>query len=235
VIAVTTFSPKGYEAYGKDLLRSLSDNFPGETVAYVDEFVDDLPNVTQKLLRKVHGHDAFIANCSKSPIFSGRVEGGYFYTWDAIRFCHKVFAQIDTLQSHAGKVFWFDSDCILKKTISEEFLSSLFDGKTLSILGRPGFYTETGWVGFDTKGEKFSEFLNWYIDHYRKGLIFTLEGWHDCYALDNSIALSGVPVNDLVENWNMGDKLDVLEDTKLGEYLIHLKGNKKWSKNTSIQ
>lgn len=230
MLAVTTFSQKGYDLYGKKLLESLIENWPGFVVVYVDE-VPEMRNtkIVYRMLSEVFGHDQFIKYCDRDPIFRGKIQGGYSYTYDAVKFCHKVFAQFDALQNHKGKVFWIDGDCVLKKTVAEEFMNSIFDGHTLAILSRPGFYTESGFIGFDTQGEKFKEFLDAYINMYRKGLLFTLPGWHDCYALDAAINQSQVPYKDLVGNWKFGDKLEVIENTVLGEYLVHNKGGKKFA------
>lgn len=238
MLGITTFSPKGYNLYGKLLLESVIENWPGTLVCYVDE-IPDLKHakIVYKLLRNVHGHDQFIKYCSQNPVFSGRIEGGYSYTFDAVKFCHKVFAQIDALKKSystvdpiSTKLFWIDGDCLLKKQIEQSFLESIFDGHTLAILSRPGFYTESGFIGFDTEGEKFKEFLDWYTKIYQKGLLFTLPGWHDCYALDHAINQSQVPYKDLVGNWKFGDKLEVIEDTVLGEYITHNKGGKKFER-----
>jgi len=248
VIAVTTFAQKHWETYGKEMLESFSKNWPGEIHCYVDEIPDtEFPKVTYKMLRKVHGLVPFIHYCEamsrsackkmdvpygeRNNVTRGMIEGNYSYTYDAVRFCHKVFAQLDALRKNDGKVFWIDADSVALKPIPEEFLESTFDGKTLSILSRPGFYTETGFVGFDTQGDRFDEFLDSYERVYGKGILFTLPGWHDCYAIDRAINDSQVPYNDLVGGWKLGDKLEVMENTVLGEYIYHKKGNQKWKKS----
>lgn len=248
MIAVTSFAPKHFETYGREMLETFSQYWPGEILCYVDEIPEqEYPMVTYKLLRKVHGHDAFLTYCSamsqsaakkmgseygpKNDVTRGMIEGNYAYTYDAVRFCHKAFAQFDALKKNDGKVFWIDADSVALKPIPEEFLESIFNGATLSILSRPGFYTETGFVGFDTRGDRFKEFVGAYERVYSKGVLFTLPGWHDCYALDRAINDSEVPYNDLVGGWKLGDKLEVMENTVLGEYIYHKKGNQKWKKN----
>jgi len=250
VIAVTTFAPKHWDVYAMDMLKSFSEHWPGEIHCYVDEKpAMEFPKVTYKLLRKVHGHEPFLQYCAamsqsackkmgveygmKNDVTRGLIDGNYAYTYDAVRFCHKVFAQLDTLRRNKGKVFWIDADSIALKPIPEEFLESIFNGATLSILSRPGFYTETGFVGFDTEGDRFKDFLGAYERVYSKGILFTLPGWHDCYALDHAINESQVPYNDLVGGWELGDKLEVMENTVLGEYIHHKKGNQKWQRSTS--
>jgi len=237
VIGVTSFAPKHWDVYARKMLESFSKHWPGEIIAYVDEIPDeDFPKVTYKLLRKVHGHDQFVSYCltagkdrpSKGDsIFTGRFHGGYSYTYDAVRFCHKVFAQFDAFKN-GGKVFWIDADSVALDQITKKFLDGLFDGKCLAIFDRPGFYTETGFVGFDTEHPSFKKFLDEYIKVYQKGTLFTLEGWHDCYALDHAIKLSGCSYTNLGKEWKKGDKLEVMDDSTVGLYIKHFKGNQKW-------
>lgn len=230
---VTTFHPDGYERYGREMLETAVENYPGDILVYYEEkpaFHHE--KVEYKPLSGVHGHDQFIAYCNRNPVFSGKVLGGYTYTYDAVRFCHKAFAQFDALQNNDGKVFWVDADTVFKKPIPPRFLADIFDGNALALLQRPGFYTETGFVGFDTRAQGFELFLAKYIDMYRRGLVFTLPGWHDCYALDAAVELSQVPVKNLSPDFEFHNTpLDVIETSVLGEYLDHKKGNRKWATN----
>jgi hypothetical protein len=232
MIALTTFSPSGYELYGEKLLYSLIKHWPGEVIAYVDEIPPlEHPKIGYRYLNGVFGYETFKSYCSKNPMFSGKIMGGYSYTYDAVRFCHKAFAQFDCLGKASltqTPVFWIDGDSELLKPVTEGFMTSLFKDAALAILSRPGFYTETGFVGFNTAHPAFKNFLDTYMNIYRRGMLFTLPGWHDCYALDAAINMTQTPYHDLVGGWKMQDELDVLPKTILGEYLVHLKGGKKF-------
>lgn len=225
MIAVTSFSPKGYELYGKKFLDSAADYWPTKIIAYVEEEMTDTEQVTYKLLSEVNGHDAFGQYCETNPVFCGRVGTGYNYNYDAKKFSHKAFAQFDALTNRTGKVFWLDADIVFKKEVKAEFLTDLFDNHTICALQRPGFYTECGFLGFDTERDDFQPFLSEYINVYRKGLLFQLKGWHDCYAFDYAVEKSGVSVKNLTEK-NAG-VLNVLPYSVLGEYMVHNKGDRK--------
>lgn len=227
MIAVTSFSPKGYEVYGRKFLESAVEHWPSEILVYYEEIPDFRhPKVTYANLAEVHGLNAFLQYCDTNPVFQGRVHG-YNYNYDAAKFARKAFAQFDALQSHTGKVFWLDADIVLKKPVNAEFLDDLFENRTMCALQRPGLYTESGFLGFDTDRTDFAPFLRQYIDVYRKGKLFQLRGWHDCYALDYAIEESGVSVNDLSRDYPKCG-INVMPGSVLGEYMTHNKGNRKY-------
>lgn len=231
---VTCFHKKGYEKYGKRMLESAIENYDGDIVAYSEDFDDWIPDlqhekVSFRPLQDVYGYDAFMDYCGRSQIFRGLTAFGYDYNHDAVKFSKKVFAQFDAFDLEPGKIIWVDADSIIKKPTQFDF----FAGKAVFHLGRDGFYTESGVVGFDTEHPDFKEFLKQYQRVYRKGIIFTLPRWHDCEALDWAIVESNIQTHNLSADWKPGDDIDVLPTTVLGEYITHMKGNKKWKSNDS--
>lgn len=226
MIAITSFSPKGYEVYGKKFLESAADYWPTKIVAYVEEPMQDDDQVSYKLLSEVYGLSAFLEYCNSNPVFRGCVGQGYNYNFDAAKFANKAFAQFDA-QKYTGKVFWLDADLVFKKPVTTEFLEDLFDNHTICALQRPGMYTESGFLGFDTDRGDFKTFLTEYINVYRKGKLFQLRGWHDCYALDYAIERSGVLVKNLSPDFPKNG-INVMPHSVLGEYVIHNKGDRKY-------
>jgi hypothetical protein len=158
----------------------------------------------------------------------GDLEGGYDYNFDIWKFCRKSFCQFDALKNYKGKVLWLDADTVTTKRVSEKFIDEIFDGAGLAFLGRDGFYTETGFIGFDTQSDGFSDFLQKYEDCYRKGKIFTLKRWHDCEAFDWARSFKHVSENNLSKDWKLGSRLDVFERSILGKAMVHNKGQRKF-------
>lgn len=231
---VTCFHKKGYEKYGKKMLESAVEFFDGDIVAYSEDFDDWTPDLRHEKigyrpLQEVYGYEAFQGYCERANIFKGQTPFGYDYNHDAAKFSKKVFAQFDAFTLEPGKVIWVDSDSVIQKETRFDF----FDGNAVFHLGREGFHTESGVVGFDTEHADFEAFKNKYTEVYRKGLIFTLPRWHDCAAIDWAIKESGIPVKNLSPHWKPSDDLDVLPTTVLGEYIKHYKGNQKWKSNDS--
>lgn len=237
---VTCFHKKGYEKYGKRMLESAIEHYDGDIVAYSEDFDDWGPDlqhekVSYRPLQDISGYDAFMGYCSRSDIFRGLTPFGYDYNHDAVKFTKKVFAQFDAFTLEPGKIIWVDADSVIRKPTNLDF----FAGKAIFHLGRDGFYTETGVVGFDTEHPDFNEFLKQYRRVYQKGIIFTLQRWHDCEALDWAIVESNIQTHNLSPDWKKGDDLDVLKTTELSEFITHLKGVQKWkqidSENVSLQ
>lgn len=228
MIGITSFSPKGYEIYGKNFLEGAVECWPGEIVAYVDETPDFRHDkISYKLLSENANLKAFLAYCERNPVFCGHISGHYNYNYDARRFSFKAFSQFDALTYRKGKIFWLDGDIKFKKPLEADFLDDLFDGKTICMMQRKNIYTESGFVGFDTKGVAFDHFLETYIDVYRKGRLFNLPGWHDCYALDHAVAESLVPIKNLSEALPVGN-LNAIDFSPLSPYMKHNKGNRKF-------
>lgn len=233
---VTTFSKTGYETYAQGLLNS-KENLPGELVYY-----SEFPLEGSRNFFDIPGCATFFQYIQSAPLCRGLVPDkdgqiGYNYNYDAWKFSRKVFAQFDVLRNYRGKVFWVDADCVIKKPIPKEFLEDLFEGKALLYFDRPGFYTETGFVGFDTTHDEFPGFFEKYVDCYQKGKLFTLNRWHDCEAFDWAMKESGVkganlsPFFKIPEDKKMTlEDLDVMKRSVLGEYIDHRKGGRKADK-----
>ena len=228
MIVVTSFSPKGYNLYGKRFLESFVKTWPCEVLVYHEGQPDfEHEKIIYKPLMEVFGCEAFLKYCDQNKIFQGFTPVGYNYNFDAKKFCRKVFAQFDALQNHKEKVIWLDADSVTLKPITEEFIDDLYGDAGLVYLGREGFHCESGFLGFDTERDGFGDFLAKYTECYRKGIIFTLERWHDCQALDWARSFALVKEKNLSPNWKVGDDLDVMQTTVLSEYIQHFKGNLK--------
>jgi len=235
MIAVTTFSKTGYETYARRMIDSVLENWPTKLFVYTEFPLSiDSDKVEVMDFFSIPGTQAFYQYIREVPVAHGKIGNGYNYNFDAWKFTRKVFAQYDVLKESHEKVFWLDADCIIKKPVPIEFLEGLFDGKALSYLGREGFYTETGFIGFDPEAEGFDSFLNNYINCLRLGILFKLKRWHDCEAFDWARQESGISGNNLSPWFKIPEskkmtleELDVVSRSILGEYIHHDKGPRK--------
>jgi len=238
MICLTSFSPEGYELYGRKMLQTFVENWPCKIIVYYESLPDfEHEKVIYKPLSEVFGFKAFQSYCDRNEVFKGMTIRGYDYNFDAKRFSFKVFAQFDALKNNKGKVIWLDGDTYTTKPVTEDWVDDLFDGCALSYLGREGFHCESGFVGFDTSHPDFGGLFERYENVYRRGHIFKLRRWHDCEALDWAISQSGIKVNNLSEFFKIPDRKMTLEDlevfskSKLGECMVHLKGSRKIGKS----
>lgn len=218
MIAVTTFGPSGYEKYGRNCLQTLDKHFPGRVIAYYEEKPTDAPERVE--LREFSGIPGATAYLDKIKDMDG--DGHKDYRYDANRFCRKVFAQ-DAVFDESDRVFWIDADSVILKPIPSRFLDGLVDGVALAYLGRHTLYTETGFLGFNTKHPDFTKFRANYLSYFTTGRIFSqMKGWHDCIAFDH--ARKGVGGRDLNVK---REQNHCLVQSVLGEYIDHLKGPKR--------
>lgn len=220
--AVTTFSPAGYKEYGKRCLEGLVENWPSDIVVFYEEKPDfEHPKIIYRPLSEIPERDAFLRLSERVPEAAGyfRNDDGkleYNFMRDSRKYCHKAFAQMAV---DDDLVFWIDADTVVFKPIPEDFLRGLLDGVPYCFFGRTT-YTETGFLGFNTKHDLFPLLKRQYMNCYVRGAIFGLLGWHDCFAFDYArIGLSG---RNLSPN---GQEFDhVIAKSELAQYLDHLKG-----------
>jgi hypothetical protein len=224
LIAVTSFNPDT-QKYGLRCIETLKKFFPGKIVAYVDTPLE-FEGVEVRDFYSIPGVRSYLERIARHPGADGTGPNGYDYRYDASKFCRKVFAQ-EAVFDEDQYVYWFDADCIVLQAIPEGFLKELVI-RPLAYLGRKGeqAYTETGWLGFNTKHEEFQAFRQKYLSYFTSGRIFSqLKGWHDCIAFD--YARQGINGNNLTPNAHGVQQ--VVGDSKLAKYLVHLKGNRKFS------
>jgi hypothetical protein len=224
LLAVTTFSQAGYELYGKRCLETLKTCFPGRIVAFYEQ-KPDIEGIDLRDFSEIPGVCEYLERLKRQPGADGTGPDGYDYRYDANKFCRKVFAQ-DAVFDEDQYVFWIDADCIALQPMPEKFMEALLSDVPFCYLGRKATYTETGFLGFNTKHEKFAEFRSKYLSYFTSGKIFSqLKGWHDCIAFD--YARQGIPGRNLTPDGSgVGN---VIVGSKVGRYLTHLKGARKFS------
>lgn len=226
MLAITSFHKAG-ESYGLRCLETLAKSFPGKIVVYLEEPCDfKHENVEHREFFSLPGVKDYLEKLKRVAGADGQGPNGYDYRYDAVKFCRKVFAQ-EAVFDEDQYVFWFDADTVALQRMPEDFLKSLVS-HPFAYLGRQGknTYTETGFLGFNTKHEDFPKFRAKYLDYFLSGKIFTqLVGWHDCIAFD--YARQGIKGNNLSPNGSgVGN---VLGETVMGKYLVHNKGPRKFS------
>ena len=165
------------------------------------------------------------------------------YLLDAVRFSYKVFAQSDA-KNYADQFFFIDADTeFLKKIPQSWFEECLPRDAVISIYDRLGYYTEAGFVGFNTlplnkKNERLLDiFFQQYTNYYIYDLIYGLPAFTDCHALDATrsrfMLLKHYTDNHAnyeekrLGNWIEKHELDVMfHDKFINQYIRHKKGNK---------
>ena len=190
---VTSFSPAGYEEYGRKFLESFCLHWPKEVglrIYYEGEMPAEdfgreivwtdllaLPDSVLDFMMR-YGDDARLNEIRKPR---------EIMRYNALKFCRKTFALYHAgMATKADLLFWCDADVLTFAPVSRDFLASLLPiGNYLCCLDRmPAKYTETGFLGFRTSWPAHSEFMERYVSMYRDGKFFEEQEWHDCIMFD---------------------------------------------------
>lgn len=211
MLAITTFPPAALQGYAKVTLPRMAKLWPGSVRAYFEgttppaldgiEFrsLDVIPERREFLERDIPKKKGFL--------------------WDAKRFCHKVFAQLDAAKD--GEPFWWvDADVLLLDKIPKEMLEQY---ELVTFLGRNS-YTETGLIGFNPQHPEWQWFEDRYRSMYTEGTITSLPHWTDCHAFDWARAGKGMNLTP----YGHGFK-NVMDTSEFGPYMSHFKGIRKWN------
>lgn len=154
---------------------------------------------------------------------------GTNFRLNAIKFCHKTFAiwHQAKLQKD-GWLIWLDCDAFVYKQISDKFLETVCPNQyAVSFVGRPGKYSECGWLGFNLSHPEAIKFINEWEDLYLSGAFIDLSETHDSWTFDY-----------LRKGWNKPDLFfDVnsaattnknpFSQSLIGTHVAHAKGSDK--------
>jgi len=208
VLAITTFAPKHWEFYARICVERMVKLWPGPIRVY---FEGSAPPALE-------GIEARPLDCvDRTEFLKRNVPNRPGFLWDAKRFCHKVFAQLDAMKD--GEPFWWiDADVFIFKKVPKELLEQ---NDLVTFLGRSS-YTETGLVGFNPKHSEFKWFEDRYRSMYTNGTIFSLDHWTDCHAFDYARIERG---ENLTPHGRGFD--NVMKSSKFGAHMAHFKGPRK--------
>jgi hypothetical protein len=180
---VSTFSDSGYHEYAHLLVNGLNTHLDKKikVFLYTDTVkftvpsnvsVIPLENTVPSLTKFKQRHS------DKKPTK---------FINDGVRFSHKSYAIWHAAKNNnVDKLFWLDADTVLTNNITEQYLDNLLPNEYFtSYLGRPGTYTETGFIGFNLKHAYANEFFNEFIDYYDSDRIYSeLKSYTDCHVYD---------------------------------------------------
>jgi len=215
VIVVTTFSWKNFEQYAEECLSTWH-YLPCPKICYVEGGELSHRDFEVRDLDKVSGRKEFLAKC---PPVDHSIQNSFLY--DAGKFCHKAFAQMDAMKKDGGEILYFDSDVKFHAPVNKYFLKGLLKDVSVCYLGRES-YTETGFIGFDCNHRDLRRlFLPRYESLYRGGLL-ELPYQTDCHAFDH--ARQGVAGRDIGSG---ASSEHIWCRSPLAEFSDHLKGNRK--------
>lgn len=228
---VTTFNPDHWDTYVQNNLASMVKHIPAEMVVYREtEAQFHHARIVWRDLFKVPGFVRFMGQIEGLPAARGMFGGRYSYNHDIWKFCRKVFAQCDAAGEDADLLIWLDADVEVLQDVNPDTLREMLGDNAMGVYQRPEYHSECGIVLWNLKHPALKNFWPAYLGLYTQHQIFRCPmGWHDCWALDATVASMGVPVANLSPAIRTGgnDALDVIPKSALAPYFRHDKGAKK--------
>lgn len=239
---VTSMNKSYYNTIGKTMLESFIDKWPSEIPLRVyteeDKNTFDLPEHKRYTLHRLYDTQPelqeFIERNKNRPDQQNPKE----LHKGAIRFSYKTYSIIDACtNTDADFIIWLDADTYTHSFIKQEFLESLTKPHTYtSYLGRENNYSECGFVIYNINHKDNLTFMNTWGKFYRSDTIFLLPQWHDSFVFDTVRRMFEKDTN--MKNYNMSpwgkDYDHVFINSCLGEYMDHMKGNRKYEGKSRI-
>lgn len=248
---ITSCSAKGWEQYGRRFLESFhqywptsiglhivsedplpipKDMFGSRVVRFWDLLSGDYGSGAIKFLER-HRYKPWVAGeaCADIPTHvrpRWKATSGYFFRYDAYKFCRKVFA-IELVAEHlrTGRALWVDSDTITFAPVPETMVSSVLPASVaLSCLDRgPGYHSECGFVGYNLDHSATLHFIREFAKLYSEDKVFELAEWHDSWVFDWLRHKLVVPTYAIPHK----SKSHPFINSELGRYMDHMKGKRK--------
>ena len=170
----------------------------------------------------------------------------FTYLYQCIKFSKKVFTILHEEQNCSEDyLIWMDSDIVCEKKITISNLKLLInDNCFFSFLGRNylkkkdsiseiKMHPECSFMIFNLKHKKRIKFFSFLKNYYLKGKVFKEDQWHDSYIFDvikDKILLKKEQLNitDIfLDKKIFNDRFNVFDNSILGMFMKHFKGNKK--------
>jgi len=218
---VSSFSPDGFEKYGKKFIESFdSDNI--KLFIGIEDDVSVYPIKKNVFYFKISKE---LQEFLKSQLLNTPDFFKNDYRFQASKFCQKVLAINNENLPQDGYRVWIDADVLFLQKVDQQSILPIIDGYDVSYLGRSSWHhSETGFISFslNENGQNFIRRWLWYFD---SGRVFSLSEWHDAYVFDTVRR----EFNGLIEN-NLSQGihgLNVWPATELSKFMIHFKGNLK--------
>jgi hypothetical protein len=235
---ITSFSPQGYEQYGKGFIETFRKHWPREVnLLCAWEGVCPHPMLNGFDLLQEEPCKNFIARHKDNLISQGKKDAppaqwapkakrlGYSFRHDAYKFARKVFAVAAAARYvEGGRLFWIDADVVTHSDVPAILLDSLLpDTVSLCYLWRRQYPSELGFVGYNLHRKETREFIAAYLKQYTSDEFLKDMHWDDCSQFDYLIR-KRVPHAKLITHSRPSQPFD---DSVLGRYMRHNKGRRK--------
>jgi hypothetical protein len=197
---ITGFSSQGYQEYGFRLLDSFDKHGNGhDLIVYTHGIKGKVrSSVRQREQDDIPGLMDLVNRLSKEPRAKGEEDfktprwkqkekdAGYSFRFDAHKFCRMVLTMRDAATlCETEYMVWLDGDTVITRDIPKGFEKrAMPDGHDYAYLGRPGKYTETGFLVF--RMPEAMPVLDAWANLYLTGAFTDYSEWHSAYLFDRA-------------------------------------------------
>lgn len=228
---ITSFNEKYWQDIAKDNLVSLDSHWPDDQQIFC---YHELPNVPTNFSSRIKWIDLY-ESAPDLKLFvekyknDDRANGVKGFRTNAVKFVHKTFAIWHCYKNlGTGWLIWLDCDAYVYKKISNDFLRSICKNNTIvSYLGRPGKYSECGFLAFNLDNPETIKFLEKWETLYTSGEFLNLPENHDSWTFDYVRKEWNKPELFINLNSSALTNKNPFSQSLLGPYIAHAKGKNK--------
>ena len=212
---VTTFSPAGYEQYGKRFLESYIKHWSTPLWVYYE---GQKPRIDHPLITWVN----LDLDKDRAAFMARHKDNTNDYRFQIVRFAHKIWALTDPerlAEVDTETWIWLDADIETTDTVDEGFLSEVCPtGFCGSYLGRVDWHhSECGFVSYSRRYGGVA-FLSELREIYKTDKILEFDEHHDSFIFDKIKKGWWYNISEGVRG------MHVFDDCALGKKMKHYKG-----------
>jgi hypothetical protein len=238
---ITSFNQKYWDEIARDNILQLDQEWPENNNIILYHQLSEIPR--DQFSDKIEWIDLY-QKCPELPVFAEKYKdehkangvNGNNFRLNAIKFCHKTFAIWHQAKvKKSGWLIWLDCDAFVYKKIDHNFLKMICpDTYMISYMGRPGKYSECGFVGFNLSHPETLKFILEWEDLYLSGKFLELPETHDSWTFD---WLRKQKDQSLFFNVNANavTNKNPFSQSLLGTHIAHAKGDKKQQQTNRLK
>ena len=240
---VTSFPISNWEIYGKKFIESFVKHWDTdvELLVYCDGYPlpDDIIKASNIQYFDLLENDNLLEFKERNKQFNGKAnpQGVYNFYEDAIKFCHKVYAQHMAFQKckeerKSDWLLWLDADSITYENVNVKLLDEMLNATEkfdVGYLGRKNAYAScSSLICYNLKSEVTQVFMEDFVNYYNSDEVLSLRSYADNFVFDRLRILHEVHGMRVLNFTPTCENLDAFELSPLGDHIVHLKGNKKY-------
>lgn len=229
---LTSFNEAYWNEIGKITVSKLDENWIDSSNIFLYNQLDNIPS--HNLKSRSQWIDLY-STCPELPKFvekwkdEPKANGQKNYRTNAVKFVHKTFAIWDQAKlQNDGWLIWLDVDALVYKKIDNEFLKKVCpDQYMISYMGRPGKFSECGWIGFNMSHPQTLKFILEWEELYLSGKFLDLKETHDSYTFDYIRLAWNMPELFYNINSSATTNKNPFSQSLIGTNIVHAKGSDK--------